>query len=251
VLLKNKKAIITGASSGIGKEIAKVFVKNGADVAIFATNQERMKHSVKELIDVKISDDQKIVSKKVDVSKLDEVKRAIDELLKEFADVDILVNNAGITRDDLLMKMSEEDFDRVIAVNLKSIYNTCKVLIRLMMKHKKGKIINISSIIGLIGNPGQVNYAASKAGIFGFTKSLAKEAGSRGICVNAIAPGFIQTKMTENLSDTVKEQMLKNIALKRFGLPIDVAEVALFLASNLSDYITGQTIVVDGGMAMY
>lgn len=250
MLLKNKKAIITGASAGIGKEIAKVFVKNGADVIIFATNPDRIKQAQKELEDIKIDSDQKIISKKVDVSSFIEVETAIAEILQELGNIDILINNAGIAKDNLLMKMSEQDFDRVIAVNLKSIYNTCKVLVRSMMKNKKGKIINISSIIGLIGNAGQTNYAASKAAIHGFTKSLAKEAGSRNICVNAVAPGFIQTKMTEALPENIKEQMLKNIPLKRFGLPQDVANLVLFLSSEMSDYITGQVFIVDGGMVM-
>ncbi len=250
MLLKNKKAIVTGSSSGIGKEIAKVFVKNGADVDIFATNPDRIKQTIKELEDIKIDTNQKILSKQVDVSNLIEVETAINESLQQLGHIDILVNNAGITKDNLLMKMPEEDFDRVIAVNLKSIYNTCKVLIRSMMKNKKGKIVNISSIVGLIGNAGQTNYAASKAAIHGFTKSLAKEVGSRNICVNAVAPGFIQTKMTEVLPENIKEQMLNNIPLKRFGSTQDVANLVLFLSSEMSDYITGQVFTVDGGMVM-
>ncbi|NGX28636.1 MAG: 3-oxoacyl-[acyl-carrier-protein] reductase FabG [Candidatus Anoxychlamydiales bacterium] len=246
--LKNKKVIVTGASQGIGKAIAQAFVKQGSDVAIFATNPDRLKQALKELEDVKIDQNQKIIAKKVDVSIFDQVETAILELLKEFGHIDILVNNAGITKDNLLLKMSEEDFDRVIAINLKSVYNTCKVLTRPMIKNKKGKIINISSIVGLIGNPGQANYAASKAGIIGFTKSLAKELGSRNICVNAIAPGFIQTPMTKELPENIKEQMLKNIPLKRFGLPQDIANLVLFLSSYMADYITGQTITIDGGM---
>lgn len=250
MLLKNKKAIITGASSGIGKDIAKVFVKNGADVVIFATNPDKIKHAIKELEDIRIESDQKILSKIVDVSNYNEVETAVNESLNQLGNIDILVNNAGITKDNLLMKMPEEDFDRVIAVNLKSIYNTCKVLIRPMMKNKKGKIVNISSIIGLIGNPGQTNYAASKAAIHGFTKALAKEVGSRNICVNAVAPGFIQTQMTEVLPENIKEQMLNNIPLKRFGSTLDVANLVLFLSSEMSDYITGQVYTVDGGMVM-
>lgn len=246
--LKNKKVIVTGASQGIGKAIAQAFVKQGSDVAIFATNPDRLKQALKELQDVKIDQNQKIIAKKVDVSIFDQVETAILDLLKEFGHVDILVNNAGITKDNLLLKMSEEDFDRVIAINLKSVYNTCKVLTRPMIKNKKGKIINISSIVGLIGNPGQANYAASKAGIIGFTKSLAKELGSRNICVNAIAPGFIQTPLTKELPENIKEQMLKNIPLKRFGLPQDIANLVLFLSSDMADYITGQTITIDGGM---
>ncbi|MFA6118836.1 MAG: 3-oxoacyl-[acyl-carrier-protein] reductase [Parachlamydiales bacterium] len=250
MLLMNKKALITGASSGIGFEIAKTFIKNGCDIAIFATNKDKLNKAKEELESVKIDGSQKILSKIVDVSNYNDVEKAILEILNEFSNIDILVNNAGITKDNLLMKMSEEDFDRVIAVNLKSIYNTCKVLTRPMIKNKKGKIINISSVIGLIGNAGQANYAASKAAILGFTKSLAKELGSRNVCVNSIAPGFIETSMTEVLTEEVKEQMLKSISLRRFGSTQDVANLALFLASDMSDYITGQTLVVDGGMVM-
>ncbi|NGX64111.1 MAG: 3-oxoacyl-[acyl-carrier-protein] reductase FabG [Candidatus Anoxychlamydiales bacterium] len=245
---KNKKVIITGASAGIGKEIATSFVKHGADIAIFATNQDRLNKTLKELEDVKVDSNQKIITKKVDVSKYLEVESSIKEVLDQFGHIDILINNAGITKDNLLMKMTEADFDRVIDINLKSIYNTCKAIIRPMMKNKKGKILNISSIVALIGNPGQTNYAASKAGMIGFTKSLAKEVGSRNICVNAIAPGFIETKMTKDLPENVKDQMLKNIPLKRFGSAKDVANLAMFLASDDADYITGQTIVIDGGM---
>jgi len=248
--LKNKKAIVTGATKGIGKAIAVSFVKNGADVAIFATNQDRLDKVQKELQDIKVDSNQKIITKKVDVSKYDLVEKASLEVLNEFSHIDILVNNAGITKDALLMRMSEEDFDRVIDINLKSVYNTCKVLIRPMMKNKKSKIINISSIIALIGNVGQTNYAASKAAIIGFTKSLAKEVASKHINVNAIAPGFIETDMTEKIPEKIKELMLKNIPLKRFGKPEDIANMALFLASDNSDYVTGQVFTVDGGMVM-
>lgn len=250
MFLKGKKAVITGASSGIGKEIAKIFIKNGADIVIFATKPDKLKQAMQELEESKVESNQKILSKQVDVSNYKDVEVAINQSIEEFGSIDILVNNAGITKDNLLMKMSDEDFDRVIAVNLKSIYNTCKVLIRSMMKSKKGKIVNVSSIVGLIGNAGQANYAASKAGIHGFTKSLAKEVGSRNICVNAVAPGFIQTKMTEVLPENIKEQMLNNIPLKRFGTTQDVANLVLFLSSEMSDYITGQVITIDGGMVM-
>jgi 3-oxoacyl-[acyl-carrier protein] reductase len=248
--LLNKKAIITGASQGIGKAIAIDFVKQGADIAIFATNEDRLKKTQKELIDIKVRNDQKILIKKVDVSSYEEVNVAIQEVLKEFSHIDILINNAGITKDSLLMKMSKTDFDRVIDINLKSVYNTSKVLIRSMMKNKKGKIINISSIVGLIGNPGQANYAASKAGVIGFSKSLAKELASRNIQVNVIAPGFIETKMTDVLSDNIKEHILNTIPLKRFGHAQEVAFLATFLASDNSNYITGQVINIDGGMVM-
>lgn len=248
--LKGKKALVTGASTGIGKEIAKTFVKNGANVVIFATNLERLNQALKELNDIKVDENQKILAIKVDVSNFSDVEKAVTDILLQFGSIDILVNNAGITKDNLILRMSENDFDRVIEVNLKSVYNTCKVLTRSMMKKKTGKIINISSVVGIMGNPGQANYAASKAAIDGFTRSLAKELGSRNICVNSVAPGFIETKMTDNLPDTVKQEMLKNIPLKRFGKTQDVANLVLFLASNMSDYITGQTLVVDGGMVM-
>jgi len=248
--LKNKKAIITGATKGIGKAIAIAFVKHGADVAVFATNQDRLNQVQKELEDIKVDSNQKITTKKVDVSKYLDVEKASLEVINEFGHVDTLVNNAGITKDALLMKMSEEDFDRVVDVNLKSIYNTCKVLIRPMMKNNKSKIINISSIVGLIGNFGQTNYAASKAGMIGFTKSLAKEVASKNVNVNAIAPGFIETEMTQKIPEKIKELMLKNIPLKRFGKPEDIAKMVMFLASDDSDYITGQVFTVDGGMVM-
>ena len=248
--LKNKKAIVTGATKGIVKAIAIAFVKHGADIAIFATNQDRLNQVQKELEDIKVDPNQKIITKKVDVSKYVDVEKACLEVIAELGHVDILVNNAGITKDALLMKMSEEDFDRVIDINLKSVYNTCKVLVRPMMKNSKSKIINISSIVGLIGNFGQTNYAASKAGMIGFTKSLAKEVASRNINVNAVAPGFIETEMTEKIPEKVKELMLKNIPLKRFGKPQDIANMVLFLASDDSDYITGQVFTVDGGMVM-
>ncbi|NGX32788.1 MAG: 3-oxoacyl-[acyl-carrier-protein] reductase FabG [Candidatus Anoxychlamydiales bacterium] len=248
--LKNKKAIVTGATRGIGKAIAIAFVKNGADVAVFATNQDRLNQMQKELEDIKVDPNQRIITKKVDVSKYLEVEKACLDVINEFSHVDILVNNAGITKDTLLMRMSEEDFDRVIDINLKSVYNTCKVLIRSMMKNKKSKIINISSIVALMGNAGQTNYAASKAGVIGFTKSLAKEVASRNINVNAIAPGFIETEMTQKIPEKIQEQMLKNIPLKRFGKSQDIANMVLFLASDESDYITGQVFTVDGGMGM-
>ncbi|NGX52931.1 MAG: 3-oxoacyl-[acyl-carrier-protein] reductase FabG [Candidatus Anoxychlamydiales bacterium] len=248
--LKNKKAIVTGATRGIGKAIAVAFVKSGVDVAVFATNQDRLNQMQKELEDIKVDPNQRIITKKVDVSKYLEVEKACLDVITEFSHVDILVNNAGITKDALLMRMSEEDFDRVIDINLKSVYNTCKVLVRSMMKNKKSKIINISSIVGIMGNPGQTNYAASKAGVIGFTKSLAKEVASRNINVNAIAPGFIETEMTQSIPEKIQEQMLKNIPLKRFGKSEDIANMVLFLASDESDYITGQVFTVDGGMGM-
>jgi 3-oxoacyl-[acyl-carrier protein] reductase len=223
-------------------------VKNGCSVPIFATNEEKLKKAQEEINLLKIDSSQKVIYKILDVSIYKKVEEAVVAVLKEFECIDILVNSAGITKDNLLLRMEEDDFDRTVAVNLKSIYNTCKVLIRPMMKNKKGKIINISSIIGIIGNAGQANYAASKAAIHGFSKSLAKEMGSRNILVNCIAPGFIETQMTDVLPAEIKNEMLKSIPLKRFGSSQDVANLALFLASDSSDYITGQVLVIDGGM---
>jgi len=249
-LLNGKKAIITGGTSGIGKEIAKLFAKNGASVVIFGTNEERALSAVKELESQKTEEPQEFLYKLVDVSKTNDVDVAINDILSKWSNIDILINNAGITRDNLLMKMKEEDWDQVISVNLKSVYNTCKTLVRPMMKQRSGKIINIASVIGLIGNAGQVNYAASKAGIIGFVKALAKELAARGICVNCIAPGYINTPMTETLPDSVKDSIIASIPMKKIGDPEDIANAALFLAGPFSNYITGQVLSVDGGMVM-
>ncbi|HEY5236018.1 MAG TPA: 3-oxoacyl-[acyl-carrier-protein] reductase, partial [Rhabdochlamydiaceae bacterium] len=193
---------------------------------------------------------QKFLVKLADVSDKKAVDQALQEILLEFGKIDILVNNAGITRDGLLMKMTEEDWDRVIAVNLKSVYNTCQALVRSMLKARGGKIINITSVVGLNGNAGQTNYAASKAGMIGFTQSLAKEVASRGICVNCIAPGFIKTPMTDVLTDAQKEGILKQVPMGRLGNAEEIANAAVFLASDWSNYITGQVLTVDGGMVM-
>ena len=247
-LLTGKKALITGGSSGIGREISLTYAKHGASVAIFS--MEDADEVLRELEAVKISDDQKFYGAIVDVSDLAAVAENLEKLLKDWAGIDILVNNAGITRDNLLMKLSEEDWDLVMKVNLKSVYNMCHQLIRRMIKSRSGKIINTASVIGLTGNAGQGNYAASKAGMIGFTKSLAKEVASRGICVNCIAPGFIATRMTDKLNDAQKNAIMQNVPMARLGKPQDVANVALFLATELSDYITGQVITVDGGLVM-
>ncbi len=249
-LLKAKKTLVTGGTAGIGKEIALSFAKQGADVAIFGTNSERAAEVMKELEGVRRVPEQRFASYLVNVSEKASVEGAIQELLKTWGQVDVLVNNAGITRDGLLMRMSEEDWDQVIDVNLKSVYNTCQVLVRPMIKAKGGKIINISSVVGLTGNAGQANYAASKSGMIGFTKALAQELATRNICVNCIAPGFIQTRMTSALTDGQKEGILKKIPMGRMGDPQDIANAAIFLASNLSDYVTGQVLTVDGGMVM-
>jgi 3-oxoacyl-[acyl-carrier protein] reductase len=246
--LKDKAAVITGGTAGIGREIALAFAREGAHVAIFGTNAER----AAEVIDYlkKTYPHQKFLVKLTDVSDKKAVDQALQEILTEFGKIDILVNNAGITRDGLLMKMTEEDWDLVIAVNLKSVYNTCQALVRPMLKARGGKIINITSVVGLNGNAGQTNYAASKAGMIGFTQSLAKEVASRGICVNCIAPGFIKTPMTDVLTDEQKEGILKQVPMGRLGNAEEIANAAVFLASDWSNYITGQVLTVDGGMVM-
>lgn len=249
-LLKGKKALITGGTAGIGKAIAALYVEQGADVAIWGTNPQRAEQTAVELSSLKVFPEQKIETFLVDVAQSSQVEEAIQKVLAQFGSIDILVNNAGITRDNLLMKMSEEDWDQVLAVNLKSVYNTCRALSRPMLKARSGSIINIASVIGLSGNAGQANYAASKSGMIGFTKSLAKELASRGIRANCIAPGYIETQMTEVLPPPVKEAVLAKIPLSRIGQPRDVAYAALFLASDQSNYVTGQVIAVDGGMVM-
>jgi 3-oxoacyl-[acyl-carrier protein] reductase len=249
-LLQTKKALVTGGTAGIGKEIALAFAKQGADVAIFGTNAERAAQVVQELEQARVSPEQRFESCIVNVSDKSSVEGAIQQLLAKWGQIDILVNNAGITRDGLLMKMSEDDWDQVIDTNLKSVYNTCQTLVRPMLKAKSGKIINISSVVGLTGNAGQANYAASKSGMIGFTKALAQELATRGICVNCIAPGFIQTRMTGELTDAQKEGILKKIPMGRMGNPQDIANAAIFLASDLSNYVTGQVLTVDGGMVM-
>lgn len=247
-LLKNQIAIITGGSAGIGKAIALKFAEEGAKVALFGTNQEKGKAAAEEIRQITQRDEAHFY--RVDVSQTAIVEETIKRVVDDLGQVSILVNNAGITADQLLLKMSEEDWDQVLDINLKSCYNTCRSVIRAMMKERKGKIINISSVVGLMGNAGQVNYAASKAGMIGFTKALAKELASRQILVNCIAPGFIQTNMTDKLSDDQKAVILKDIPLGRMGNPLDVANLAWFLASPLSNYMTGQVLTVDGGMVM-
>jgi len=249
-LLKGKTALITGGTAGIGKAIACLYAEQGADVAIFGTNKERAEQAMKEIEACKIDPQQKCAYYLVDVSKSKEVEEVVEQLLKNWGKIDILVNNAGITRDQLLIRMTEEDWDLVVDVNLKSVYNTCRVLARPMMKARSGTIINITSVIGLTGNAGQANYAASKSGMIGFSKSLAKELASRGIRINCVAPGYIETQMTQVLSDPIKEAILSKIPLSRIGQPRDIAHAALFLASDLANYITGQVITVDGGMVM-
>jgi len=244
-LLEGKTALITGASRGIGKSIALRFAQEGCNIAITnIVDDEEFRNSVREL-------EAKGVKAKGYVSNaanFADSQRVIDEVVKDFATIDILVNNAGITKDTLLMRMTEEQWDAVIAVNLKSVFNLTKAVLMTMIKQKGGSIVNMSSVVGVSGNAGQSNYSASKAGIIGFTKSIAKEVGSRGIRCNAIAPGFIITEMTDKLPENVKKEWAEKIPLKRGGTPEDVANTALYLASDLSSYVTGQTIHVCGGM---
>jgi 3-oxoacyl-[acyl-carrier protein] reductase len=249
-MLKGKVALITGGTAGIGKAIATLYAEQGAHVIILGTNQERAEAALKEIEAAKQDPEQKAAYFLLDVSKSQEVDKIVEKLLKDFGKIDILVNNAGITRDNLLMRMSEADWDLVIDVNLKSVYNTCRALARPMMKAKNGVIINIASVIGLTGNAGQVNYAASKSGMIGLTKSLAKELASRGVRANCIAPGYIETQMTDGLAPAVKETILTKIPLSRIGHPRDIAQASLFLASDHASYITGQVLTVDGGMVM-
>lgn len=246
-LLEGKTAVITGGSRGIGKGIALRFAAEGANIAITnIMDNDEFQATVSEIAALGV----KAKGYVSDASVFADAENVIDEIVKDFGTVDILVNNAGITRDTLLMRMTEEQWDQVLTVNLKSVFNLTKAAIRPMMKQKSGSIVNMSSVVGVNGNAGQANYSASKAGIIGFTKSVAKELGSRNVRCNAIAPGFILTEMTSKLPEDVKSDWISKIPLRRGGLPEDVANVALFLASDLSSYVTGQTIHVCGGMAV-
>jgi 3-oxoacyl-[acyl-carrier protein] reductase len=244
--LQGKVAFITGGARGIGKAIALEFAREGADIALGDVNAEEMLKTGGEIEAL----GRQSLALPLDVTKSESAENAVNKILDKFTKVDILVNNAGITRDTLLLRMSETDWDAVLNVNLKGTFNCLKAVSRPMIKARSGRIINIASIIGLIGNAGQANYSASKAGVIALTKTAAKELASRGINVNAVAPGFIQTHMTDKLTAEQKEKMLAVIPLARMGRPEDVASVCLFLASEESAYITGQTIVVDGGMVM-
>lgn len=245
--LTGKTAIVTGASRGIGKAIALKLAKLGANIVLNYRNSES---DVLEVINEIEKIGSRAIAIKADVSDFNQCKDMIKKAVDEFTNIDILVNNAGITADGLIMRMKEEDFDRVIQVNLKGAFNCVRHVSPIMVKQRAGKIINISSVVGVAGNAGQANYAASKAGVIGLTKSLAKELGGRGINVNAVAPGFIQTDMTGKLNDKVKESILNSIPLKKFGSTENVAEVVAFLSSESSQYITGQVINVDGGMVI-
>lgn len=244
-LLQDKNVIITGATRGIGKGIAQVFAKNGANIAFTYNSSVK---AANELENELKSYGLNAKGYQSNAADFNAAQNFVADVLKEFGSVDVLINNAGITKDNLLMRMSEADFDKVLEVNLKSVFNLTKAVIRPMMKQRKGSIINMSSVVGVKGNAGQANYAASKAGILGFTKSVALELGSRNIRCNAIAPGFIETEMTEKLDENTVNEWRKVIPLKRGGKPQDIANACVFLASDMSDYITGQTLNVDGGM---
>jgi 3-oxoacyl-[acyl-carrier protein] reductase len=244
-LLAEKVAVVTGAARGIGKAIALKLASEGADIAFTDLNiDENAQQTERELAALGV----KVKAYASNAANFDDTHEVVTEILKDFGHIDVLVNNAGITRDGLMMRMSEAQWDTVININLKSAFNFIHACTPIMLKQKSGSIINMASVVGVSGNAGQCNYSASKAGLIGLAKSIAKELGSRGIRANAIAPGYIQTDMTENLPAEVKEMMMKSISLRRAGRPEDIANVALFLASDLSSYVTGQVLVCDGGM---
>ncbi|OQD42897.1 3-oxoacyl-[acyl-carrier-protein] reductase [Croceivirga radicis] len=244
-LLQDKNVIITGASRGIGRGIAEVFANHGANVAFtFSSSEAPALELEKELTGLGV----KAKAYKSNAADFAEAEKLVADVLSDFGGIDVLINNAGITKDNLLMRMGEEDFDKVIEVNLKSVFNMTKAVQRTFLKQRKGSIINMSSVVGVKGNAGQTNYAASKAGMIGFTKSVALELGSRNIRCNAIAPGFIETEMTEKLDEKTVQSWRDGIPLKRGGSPDDVANACLFFASDLSAYVTGQVLNVDGGM---
>jgi 3-oxoacyl-[acyl-carrier protein] reductase len=246
-MLQNKNVLVTGASRGIGRAIALELASKGANVAInYAGSEERAQTVVEEIQNLGV----RSFKVQADVSKEENVKSMVKEVLREFGTLDILVNNAGITKDNLLMRMKEDEFDQVIDINLKGVFLCTKAVTRQMMKQRAGKIINVASIVGVSGNPGQANYVAAKAGVIGLTKSVAQELASRNILVNAVAPGFISTDMTDALTKEQQEAILTRVPLAKLGSPEDVANVVRFLASDDANYITGQTINIDGGMVM-
>lgn len=244
--LKGRVALITGAAQGIGKSVALLLAQNGADIVVSDINLEKAEETAKEIESI----GSKAIAIKVDVANLKDVERMVESILEKFGKIDILVNNAGITRDKLILRMTEEDWDAVLNVNLKGTFNCTKAVVRHMAKQRSGKIVSIASVVGEMGNAGQVNYSASKAGVIGLTKTIAREFAQREINVNAIAPGYIETPMTEVLPEKVKEELKRLIPMERLGKPEDVAEAVLFLVSEESNYITGQVLNVNGGIYM-
>jgi len=244
--LAGKVALVTGAAQGIGRAIALLLARNGADIVVSDINLEKAEETVKEIRAI----GPKAMAVKVDVSNLSDVERMVEDIIEKLAKIDILVNNAGITRDKLILRMTEEDWDAVLGVNLKGTFNCTKTVIRHMAKQRSGKIVNIASVVGEMGNAGQANYSASKAGVIGLTKTIAREYAQRGINVNAIAPGYIETPMTDALPEKAKDELKKLIPMERLGKPEDVAEAVLFLVCEESSYITGQVLNVNGGIYM-
>jgi len=244
--LTGKVALVTGAAQGIGRAIALLLARNGADIVVSDINLEKAEETAKEIRAI----GPKATAVKVDVSNLSDVERMVEALIEKLAKIDILVNNAGITRDKLILRMTEEDWDAVLGVNLKGTFNCTKTVIRHMAKQRSGKIVNIASVVGEMGNAGQANYSASKAGVIGLTKTIAREYAQRGINVNAIAPGYIETPMTDALPEKSKEELKKLIPMERLGKPEDVAEAVFFLVCEESSYITGQVLNVNGGIYM-
>jgi 3-oxoacyl-[acyl-carrier protein] reductase len=244
--LTGKVALVTGAAQGIGKAIALLLARNGADIVVSDINLEKAEETAKEVRSI----GQKAMAVRVDVANWNDVERMVEVILEKFAKIDILVNNAGITRDKLILRMTDEDWDAVLNVNLKGTFHCTKAVVRHMAKQRSGKIVNIASVVGEMGNAGQANYSASKAGVIGLTKTIAREYAQRGIHVNAVAPGYIETPMTEALPEKAKEELKKLIPMERLGKPEDVAEAVLFLASEESSYVTGQVLNVNGGIYM-
>jgi 3-oxoacyl-[acyl-carrier protein] reductase len=244
--LNGKVAIVTGASSGIGQAIALAMAQAGSDVVVCGQNQERLAASAAKVTEA----GRKVLQYAMNISQADPVQQMVEDVQKQWGHIDIMVNNAGVTRDGLIIRMSEQDWDDVMTINLKSVFLCSKAVAKVMMKQRSGSIVNIASIIGLIGNPGQSNYSASKGGIIAFTKSIARELSSRNIRANAIAPGFIETPMTEKIPEALQKKMLESIPLGRYGKPEDVANLAVFLGSERAAYITGQVISICGGMVM-